>query len=344
MSGAVLSHHYGVIHVGVPVLCGEGIKCVRRGRIELSILLAVCIGASPLLVTIPMMLHGQAGLLAAIRQCPGFFGRPRLHDLSEYSAMTPLFFPGVAAIASAILVAARLLGYRAPKLAGIPEEEMAAALGLSFLVPIMLLCTRLTSGYFMPRYAIGTALGLALLCGLLLPHLGPKCVTARIALGMAAFAFSMSMLGVVAVSRNSLLSGADGDSLLRRAPEGLPIVIADPLRFSPAWWRADPRLRMRLHYLGDVSYSIQQPAFLPEYSLFLEQHFIPVKLDGYREFLSTHSQFVLVSYGVEGLEWVKGRLAKDHWHFYVLSRDGAQTMYEVTSRDKPLNGLLEVQP
>jgi len=53
-------------------------------------------------------------------------------------------------------------------------EDLAVGVALVLILPIMLVLTGLGTGYFWERYGIGSALGVALVCGLLFSWLNKQ--------------------------------------------------------------------------------------------------------------------------------------------------------------------------
>lgn len=60
ISGAILSHQYGILVVGLPLVAGEAIRSVRLRRIDTRLLAAGAIGVATILLTFPAMLRSEA--------------------------------------------------------------------------------------------------------------------------------------------------------------------------------------------------------------------------------------------------------------------------------------------
>jgi hypothetical protein len=127
----------------------------------------------------------------------------------------------------------------------------------------------------------------------------------------------------------------DVSALLTGAPGTAPIVVASAMAYAPEWWYGSPGLRARLHYLADLPYAVQQPDFLPEFSLVTNQWCVPSKVDDYRQFVSTHDHFLLYSVGAPQLEWVAARLQSEGWWLTVLRTDEHATLYVVDGMRPP---------
>lgn len=127
--------------------------------------------------------------------------------------------------------------------------------------------------------------------------------------------------------------GAQTDPLFLSARTGEPLVIADAVVFLPTWWYSDSTTRAEIHYLSDLSYAVKNPDFIPEYALTLEQPFGAPKFDDYKEFLSTHREFLLYCVGMPRLEWIKDRLIHEGWNVVLIRSEGSKKIYRVTKPD-----------
>jgi 4-amino-4-deoxy-L-arabinose transferase-like glycosyltransferase len=337
MAGAIFSHQYGVIYLTVPLVAGECVRSWRARRIDLKVAGAALAGATSLLITFPPMLHAQAGLLKAIKDSPVFWSRPNLTFLADYLDTVPKFIPNLLWM---IGLPAILLYIVLPKRGSSGEltersqwgrvEDLAVGVALVLILPIMLVLTGLGTGYFWERYGIGSALGVALVCGLLFSWLNKQLPLMK-AVVFAGIPYCL-VVAIVSLWLSGPITGSPGaqsDPLFVSAPAGEPLVIADAVVFSPTWWYSDQDRRRRLHYLSDISYAVKQPDFIPEYSLMLEQPYGAPKLDDYKEFLAEHREFLLYCYGMPRLEWVKNRLSDDGWHLIPIRSEGPHELFRV---------------
>jgi hypothetical protein len=342
MSAAIFSHHYGIIYVGFPLFAAELVRCWRDRKIHLAVFAAMAVGAISVVFTFPPMLAAQAGLLKAVKQCPVFMARPHLASLSLYSQMLPAFVP-VVAIAAAILA---LLAYCLTigkkrsavgplRMPPIPLEDYSAAIALALILPVMLLLTKAGTGYFWPRYAVGSVLGVAILAGLLMSRLGQRVAAVDfLAVGGVFYCLIFGIISICTAQLPQQAMGAQRDSFFLSARTGEPIVIADAVVFAPTWWYSDSKSRAEIHYLADLNYAIKEPDFIAEYALTLEQPFGAPKIDDYNQFLSTHREFLLYCVGMPRLEWVKDRLANEGWNVVLIRSEGSKTLYRV-AKPKP---------
>ena len=338
MAGAIFTHHYGVIYVTIPLATGECVRAWQRRRIDFPVLLSMMFGATALFITFPPMLRGQAGLLKAVKLCPDFWARPSLQHLLLYMDTLPRPFPVFVLAAGAIGAFLRYVLLLGNKRAGnLPEtesrvhiEDIASGFALVFVLPIMLLVTKLETGYFVPRYAIGSALGVAVVSGLLLSHWKIRIpeIEAFIPAGVI-YCITIAMLGFWQLGQTERSTGVQSDPVFLAAPPREPVVIADAVLFWPTWWYSTPDTRARLHYLSDLDYAASQPDFIPEYTLKLEQPYGAPMLDDYKVYLATHRQFLLFSARKPNLEWVINRLSGDGWHLNPIGSSSSSVLFQV---------------
>jgi hypothetical protein len=338
MVGAIFSHHYGVIYVFLPLVAGECVRIWRGHRIDYPVFAAMMLGAVSTVITFPPMLHGQAGLLHAVKQSQNFWSRPNLGSLLIYAYTIPKPIPVIVCV---VLALGALLRYGIFRKNWKPEREIKqaplvrtedSAVGamLVLILPIMLIVTKIGTGYFWERYAIGAALGIAIVSGLWSAYLSERVlmIGALIPSGIM-WGFSVALLNFWLVGPSQGNAGVQSDPLFLSAIAREPTVVADAVIFLPTWWYSDSGTRVRMHYLSDLSYAIRQPDFIPEYTLTQEQPYGAPKLDNYKEFLATHQEFLLYCYGRPRLEWVKERLISDGWHLIPVQSEGAHELYQV---------------
>jgi hypothetical protein len=308
-------------------------------------LLAIACGLLPLAITLPLAHASSVVLGNAVQHSAIFWAKPRLTEIFRYSRAVA--WPLLAAVA---LIAPLLWRKRAelepserasgPPEAKVPVHELAAAAALSLILPLQLLLAHFVTGYFQPRYAIGTSLGLVLLIAWGLPRLRSLKPVAKPAMAAATIGFLIVTLAILVVNNArrpawhpDLAAESVPDALLR-APGDLPIVVASAYDYAPLWWYAPPAIRQRLIYLSDVPYAIRQQDFLPELSLAAGQQFVPLRIAPYAPFLADHPRFLLYLTGQRRLEWVGPRLASAGWHMKLVAVSGQRALFEMERADE----------
>jgi hypothetical protein len=203
---------------------------------------------------------------------------------------------------------------------------------------VQIIVTALATNYYLPRYAIGTSLGLALLCAWGLARLGRMRFPAQpvLALSTVCFVISVAVTLLIAQVRRPVwrpqLARQAESPLLTAAPADLPIVLANGLDYAPEWWYAPAPLQARMVYLYDVAYAESQRDALPELSLSEGQFYIPMSVQAYAPFLAAHPHFLLLAAGNSRLLWLPGRLAHEGWSLQPIGRRGSDVLYRVDRR------------
>jgi hypothetical protein len=332
VAGAVASHHLGVLNVGVPLLSGEAVRLVERRRLDFPMYAAGAAGLATMLFTAPFARESQRLMLRYLQHSADFWARPRLLSNRSYGNLVNLWLPVAFLLFLWLTKSAFPSGDDADTPPGVdkgvPAHEAVAVVALTLLVPIMIAVTWATTGYYQGRYAIGAAMGSAILMGIAVPIAGRSRVhsTSAAALCVALLLVVFAGSGTAsAMERFAMFpNGNRGTGTLLDSLNGSePIVVAGALNYLPMWWYASPPLRARLHYLADLPYATRQPDFLPELSLVAGQPFIPSPVDDYRQFLSSHTRFLLYCTGASGREWTRERLLSERWGLRVLgAREG----------------------
>jgi hypothetical protein len=338
IAGATLSHHFGVIHVGLLLGVGETARLIQRRRLDGWMLAAIAAGLSSLVLTVPMMRRSRLVLGDAILRSANFCCKPSLTSLLCYLLMIALPLLCMVAIFAFLPWSTGSEAGRVSALSPVPTHERAAAGALSLLLPAMILLATLETGYFLARYAVSCSLGLALLGGWALPRLARLRTIAQRLLALSTLCFLL-LIAVTLLHVNlhqpvwNAQPSADGVSdVLLHAPGGLPIVVANAYDYAADWWYAPPSIKQRLVYLADVPYALQQADFLPELSLVRDQAYIPISTSDYIAFVESHPHFLLLRSGLPRRNWTDARLAGSGWRLSTIASSGTDVLYRV---DRP---------
>jgi Dolichyl-phosphate-mannose-protein mannosyltransferase len=335
IAGAVLSHHYGVIHVGLLLGAGETARLIQRRKLDGWMLASIVAGFSPLAITLTLA-HQSSQLLGdPVRRSAVFWAKPTFSDLHLYLAMIPLWLLVLVAFWASLLLAERPCQRNAESAPKVPIHEWVAVGAMCLLLPAQILLAKVATGYFLGRYAVGTSFGMALLCAWGMPRLRPLRLVAEPALTLSLFVFLIATVWspLINLGRQPGWQMSPGavvlDEPLLSAPGELPIVVASAWNYPQVWWYSPPSIRQRLTYLSDVPYAVRQRQFLEELSLVFGQPYIPTRVSPYSEFLQAHKQFLLYCVGHATLEWVAPRLATEGLHLTLISVQGDHKLYLV---------------
>jgi len=338
IAGAILSHHFGVIHTGLLLGAGETARLIQRRRLDGWMVAAITAGLSPLAMTLPMMRQSRLQLGDAILRSTNFYGKPSLADLAGYLLMVALPLLFLVAAFAFLPWSRENADNGASVLLPVPAHEWAAAGALSLLPPAMMSLAALETGYYLARYAVSCSLGLALLGGWALPRLARLRIIAQPLLALSTLCFLVLIATTLLLENMSqpIWSARPGvaavSPVLANVPGDLPIVVASAFEYVPEWWYAPPALKQRLVYLSDVPYALQQTDFLPELSLIREQAHIPLRTTDYATFIKSHPQFLLLHSGLARFNWTDSRLASSGWRLSPIASSGRDVLYLV---DRP---------
>lgn len=333
MAAAILTHHFGVIHVGCFLLAGEAARALARSRFDLAMFASVLAGLSPLPFTMRLASASKAVMGDAVAHSAIFWAKPKIGDLGAYANLTatPLLLLAFAAVALFVSVRRPLRVQNA-----IPIWEWAAVLALCLLLPAVLVLTYFKTGYFVARYAISCSLGLALLCAWA-PQSGAdiqsKWSAAR-SLALTGYLFGFCVYGLLIVCiRPAWNMPADHHGvspLLSNVDTTLPIVVANADDFAQGWLYSSGQMRRRLVYLTDVNYAVKQRGFLGELSLYADRAVLGFPLQDYRGFTQQNHEFLLLASGWADFVWLPKRFADEGWKLEVKARNGADVLYRVS--------------
>jgi hypothetical protein len=325
VAGAVSSHFYGVVQIAVPLGVGEIIRFFRTRRFNWPVYSAVAAGFLFVLPNLPIA-RGSSGVMGnAVAASTVFWARPSLVNLADYRELVSLAAFGAFLALGALMYPAlrRRIPAEPPAVSatGWPAEEIGAVVALALLLPCQIAITSVVTRYFLPRYAVGAAIGVALLCGLL-----PSIVKRRAGLFVpVATLASVCLLALLLSHLSPLLRKPAAPlpglmAVLLRDTSGLPIVIDSALDYAPDWFYSPPAMRSRLAYLADRPYAVRQPDFLPEISLTANQPYFPMKVTPYGDFVKRHARFLLVAGQNPRLEWTRDRLISNGWRSTLVIR------------------------
>jgi 4-amino-4-deoxy-L-arabinose transferase-like glycosyltransferase len=90
VAGAVLTHHFAIIQVGVLLGAGEAARLWARRRVDWAILCAIALGMLPLTWTMEIMRQSRMLLGEPILHSAIFWARPGVASLKSYQVMVAL--------------------------------------------------------------------------------------------------------------------------------------------------------------------------------------------------------------------------------------------------------------
>lgn len=342
----MLSHAFGVLFAGVPLLAGEAVRFYRTRHFDKGVLLTVLLGCTGLLVTVPFALASRAVLLRQAGHWTAAIARPGLDNL-RYTVHLVLLSVPIKLVVP--IAAAAWLGFRKARVKEIdgesdsaPGHEWAAAIALSCMLPVIWAFTATVTHYYFARYTfpacIGMAMVLAMLCGRM-P--GRRVVLPGLAVSLLVFYYTDAKQKIIEAKE---AGDPAKTALFAQGGPDTPIVISSSVAFPTIWWYSTPAMRARLHFVTDTSRALQTPDFIPELYLSAEDetHSLPFPLDRREDFLRANRSFLLLytEHSFAGGEWLPDDLHRQNYTFDVLSDANGLKLARVTA---PHDGVAEAK-
>ena len=308
--GCILSHHIGVVEVGIPLLLAETMRIWRRKCLDWPVILSGLLALPTLLWTVPMARQTSELILNSQHNNAW---PPTLHNFVHYWVGNAwLSFPLlvssglVGILAIAVLLSWKVGTDQAPaELFAFTPGAPAAALGAALLIPVTWLLMMTGSGYYNCRYGIGSIAGIGLVAALALRRFSRQ--PRSIAIGFLAALVPLFLWPILFVVRHPPGGNPHTDAIYTDT-SALPIVVADPFRYVPLWWYAPPTIRNRLYYLTDPQYAVDNGFIVVETALAAEQPVIDAHIADFGSFLETHPNFFIDQTGTIQPESMKDRV------------------------------------
>lgn len=290
LAASVWNHYYGVL-IFVPILVGEGVRTVQRRRLDRGVLLAFVAAVLAIVPVYPLA-------AAARTQSASFWSRASTVDVTGTYQF--LFAPLVERdfAYAAVVVGLLALLLRTPRSASplrrcVPLYEASAGLAV-LAMPILGIALGLfVTGVFVPRYAMAAVLGLSLVVPLVVWQRHSRGGLAEIVLcGFLLFALARS-IGPSLLSPPLFVDPYLSKPLLQGALTSGPLVVSSSsLQFLQHWYYTPNALKGRIRYLADVENARRLMASDTIDRGYLALHrWTVVPIEPYDAFISGHREF-----------------------------------------------------
>ena len=335
LAGAILSHQFGILQVGLFLLAGEAVRFIQTRKIDRWMLAAILAGCLAMAMTLPLALEARHTFLWAVLKYSVPGSLQGIRTLKQYlfeANIVLLLLPFCIGVPLALTAPQAAKSEAAP----IAPFEWAAVTALCLLLPVVYVVCVFSTGQFVSRYAIGSSLGLALFAAWVLPKCSPLRKGADLSFFISTVWFvSLLATRVYHAQRYQPIWHAQPQivavsSVLDSAPGDLPIVVASALDYPQEWWYSRPELRDRMVYLADTSFALaSKKGFELEMSLTVDQKIIPMPIKSYKSFLQQNPHFCLLSSGPNVYVWTPERLSEEGWRLTTIARSGKDVLYVV---------------
>ena len=290
LAGSVWNHYYGIL-IFVPIAAGECVRSLQARRIDGGVMSAFVVAVLAMVPIYPLA-------AAARMQSESFWSRASETDISGTYQF--VFAPilerdfGYAAMA----IGALALLVRAPKSdrqasRRVPLYEVFAGL-VALLIPIFGVALGLMlTGVFVPRYAMAAVLGLSLVVPLIVWQRHTRGGSAELLLcGVLLYGFGRS-IGPSLQSPPVFVDPFLSKPLLQSAVTSGPgVVSSSSLQFLQHWYYTPNVLKGRLRYLADVENAKRLMASDTIDRGYLALHrWTAVPIEPYDSFIAGHREF-----------------------------------------------------
>lgn len=340
--GLSLLTHYYAIFVWPAFVLGELAVCLWRRNLRIRVWLSLLVGALPLLFC--------AGLLAELRSYYGrdYWSRPEFkqtyityNELLNVASHWGIVL--VVGIALAILYSARkqILQFSSGKSGdcgpnNFPVEEQLLILGLMFLPAVAVFATKLSHGGLTGRHMLPAILGIAMGLGFVIERVPYKGRVLLLGLLIANYEGSAVptvryFMGGTLHAQRDAAAQAVGVLVKRADKSNLPLVIGSGLSYLPMTYYAPSGSGEKIHVLVDPSQAVRYlKTASADLNLLAIQHYSPLHVESYSEFVAHRRKFLLVSGG--DFDWLTSYLVDEKTSLRLVTPSGADgiSVYEVT--------------
>jgi hypothetical protein len=340
IAGSILSHHIGVVEVGMPLLFGEAVRTYCRRRPDWPLLATALTVFPALAITIPMIRRTNS---VAIARSPILTFPLTLRKVVNYEQWAQQSWHTVISTGLVVVLVVVVLATWAPRFlnrsrepyeTGDPDDSairiaphiLSAAVGATLLIPITWLAMMSARGWYFCRYGIGTVAGMAILSCLLLARCGTR--YRAIVVSLLAI-FSLNYVRGFRHELHESVQTAAADKLVYRYKSNLTIVVSDPLLYPTVWWYAPADVKDRLIYIGDTRALLEGSYGLVEAGILAERSFTSAPIQDYDSFIKMQDHFLLDLGGPVETAALKDRLEQAGYLTTLLATEGSERLFEV---------------
>ena len=331
-------HYYSVFAL-IPFAAAEITLSWLMSKIRWRIWIALMIGASPLAVFWPILVHLKAILGGNKWVWPSLADFVHVYgnflNISSYLGFAVAIVCGVALFGEFFAIASRKLMFdRGKPVIGPDGKFLHEQILVAFLLAVPLLvivAARLLHGGYMDRYVLYAVLGVPLTAGLILPRLGRRTLILFSALLVCSIAMQEASFWFFPRQPLWRLQppAAEAESLLADAGHNnLPVVIADLFEYPVLDYYAPEPLARRL---AAVTSAPDWRSGSPDQALTLMATYYPFKVYDFRAWHSTHPSFLLYSSLDDLQDWWADQLVHNGYDLRPIASDQSHIVFLVSS-------------
>jgi len=314
LAGALLSHCYAVL-VMVPFALAEAARLISRRKLDWPMLAWLAVPCPAVLLYLPMFAATRGPTFDNPVYRPEWGSIPACYVTHFGAALWPV-------LAGLVILALARSNPEAPSEdrqgSAIPAHEITLAVGFA-LVPVFgVLLGMGVTGIFMDRYGVTALIGFSILIGALVARRARQSRPAAAAvlfIFIGAFVLSSAVwIAGLYMKPHSSKTIAKPQLVLSDLSRDLPIVITNGLLFLEFDHYESKAVTDQLYFLTDAADAVRYTgtdAFDRGYYMLRRWFPIRAHLEDYRQFLSTHSHFLVLAEYDFPMDWVMRKMLDD---------------------------------
>jgi hypothetical protein len=314
LAGVLLSHCYGVLAL-VPFGLAEAARWIWRRKVDWPMLAWLAVPCPAVLTYLPMFAATRGNTFDNPVYRPTWGAIPACYAMHFGAAL----WPALAGLAVLALVRpAPEASSDEDKGCAIPAHEIVLAVGFALAPVFGVLLAMGVTGVFMDRYGIPALIGCSILIG------GLTACKARRSKAAAA-AVVCIFIGAFVLSSAEWMAGLRAQTgggktvprpqlALSELTRGVPVVITNGLLFLEFDHYEAKAVTDRMYFLTDAAEAVRYTgtdAF--DRGFYMLRKWFPIRahLEDYRQFISTHSHFLVLAEYDFPMDWVMRKMLDD---------------------------------
>ncbi len=314
LAGALLSHCYAIL-VLVPFALAEVARSISHRKLDWPMLAWLAVPCPAVLLYIPMFAATRGALFNNPVYRPEWASIPACYVAHFEEALWPL-------LAGLVILA---LAKSAPEAssedqhgAAIPAHEIVLAVGFALVPVFAVLLAMGVTGVFMDRYGVPALVGFSILVGALIARGARQsrpAAAAVVFIFIGAYALNSAVWIARLVSQPGAAKTIPKPQLaLSELSRDLPIVITNGLLFLEFDHYESKAVTDQMYFLTDAAEAVRYTgtsAF--DHGFYMLRRWFPIRahLEDYRQFLSTHSHFLVLAEYDFPMDWVMRKMLDD---------------------------------